>query len=137
MSLLQSVGARVSRCLAENGERLEKSGDPQWENRLAKLPRRATNRERNQARPTQLAGIHRQGGYESFFREESFEYSILASERASGIAERDGRLRVLGAISFLLFPLPPPPRVIRRTRRCGLRRSTVEGSREMRGEIDR
>jgi len=61
--------------------------------------------------PDPPAGAHRQGGYESFFREESFEYSILAVARS---AERDGRLRVHGAISFLLFPFPS--RVIRRTR---------------------
>lgn len=84
---------------------LEKSGNPQRENRLAELPRQTTNREGNGARPSCLPAHTRQGGYESFFREESFEYSILAGKRSKRAdSERDGRLRVHGTISFLLFP---------------------------------
>jgi len=53
-------------------------------------------------------------GYESFFREESFEYSILVDESERDRAKRDERLRARIAISFLLFPPPPPVLFVQR-----------------------
>lgn len=79
---------------------LEKSENSQRENRLAELPRQTTNRGRKPSQTFLPADIHtRQGGYESFFREESFEYSILTGERG----ERDGRFA--GARSNFISPI--------------------------------
>lgn len=95
------IPARIADAPRKIGTSPAKGRAKGGENRLGKVPRRATNRGRNRARLScRHTHTHTQPkrGYESFFREESFEYSILVGER-----ERDGRLRARGAISFLLF----------------------------------
>lgn len=110
---------RWLRYFARNCGYLEKSENPQRENRLGELPWRATNRGRNRARPSCLPARTRQGGYESFFREESFEYSILGGERRAG-GIRGARRTVADAWNnFISLLFPSSPRIIRRTRSLG------------------